>query len=536
MLPSSDLYTKTYEFKIAPTKIGASADSKDDPTTIGLLQVEVQVRQYTDTRNLKTQRAYLIAVKQRVIIANPNNVLAPQKDEEKLKKPILHPSSSFTYPVLIRTWMDFHTKDPVPHSLVEYSPKTVNTAINTSTTGGQSSSTGSSTQHTTGSSQSETNSYDVSVNRGFFGDAATGGASASYGHSSTQTTEQSDSAGMSSGRDVQSSTSNSMSLKDWAAYAFVDAGAQSPTWLWGQEYPWDVLQFHNTFGTDNVLVPEAVRDRLFIASIDNQTSGDDKKPKYQAVPPSNLAQFGINFVSHARWYYPVGDAAEDKIRLVHALKYFEGTHSVPDGDHTQVTIQISEYEESSFSSPDDIDLGLLALDPIGAESSNNGAIVGFARSQFIAQPASDKTFSIKSAANKLYVTGEGFDAPADGDSPLKASFASLSTPTALHLNFKIVDPDQDYSLYLKHWKTTDNGCKLTITINGDATLVRHIDSTEAGGGSDNVMKIWLRNRDYTSVEFYDYLKLGLNRIDIVVEPEDPAKPPCGYALRACAIG
>ena len=191
-----------------------------------------------------------------------------------------------------------------------------------------------------------------------------------------------------------------------------------------------------------------------------------------------------------------------------------------------------------------LDLGLLALEPLPTREEDGGAIIGFVRSQFLAEPDNKQGFSIKSTANTLYAVGTGFTTPASGDAPMTADVTNA--PATMTVYLKVDDADSDLSLHIKHWKVTPAGCLMTIEINpppsangvpANDPITRHIDSFEAGSGTDNVTEVILRRKDYASGDFYDYLQLGLNTITIQIASLDTSKSPaqCVYAIRALAV-
>jgi hypothetical protein len=123
---------------------------------------------------------------------------------------------------------------------------------------------------------------------------------------------------------------------------------------------------------------------------------------------------------------------------------------------------------------------------------------------------------------------------------LTAQGITASAPATLKIQFKMTSENLELSLYFKHWKLKSAGCMLTIAVNEAdyknpvSPIVRHVDAMDAGSGTDNITTVTLRNKDYTSNEFYDYLVMGLNTIYVTITPTD-AQPSCDYALRAVAI-
>jgi hypothetical protein len=124
------------------------------------------------------------------------------------------------------------------------------------------------------------------------------------------------------------------------------------------------------------------------------------------------------------------------------------------------------------------------------------------------------------------------------ETSLIAGFAPNCTKLEMTLNFKVIDSISNFNFYMKHWKTGTNGVLLTLVINNDPdlTLTQYIDDLEAEGGENNLTTIALRNQNFTSVDYHDYLQLGLNSIQITIEPIGEAYVDnCGYQLRAISI-
>lgn len=506
----------------SPVSIGTTV-----PETIGTLLSLYEVTEYRDLRQsygaagppggLKAMRGYIVSLHQKLSLVNGQaNTFAS-----------LEPVTSYSgYPVLAVQMVTPSTSVAGLNFFVEdYHPKTLNAAISTSGNQSNSSDSTTSVQHSSGSSNSVTNSYEVSDSVGFSGEAPTGGVSASMGGSTTSTIEQSVSQGHTASRGALNGTSASMTVKDWSSYAFLDSAKQQLSWVWGQEYPWNVISFRDLVDSSGpaIKLPAYVLARLW-----------DRTNLY---PPSELSQFGVDFVATARWIFYLADDAtpeDEVVNFAHAFTYWQGTHD-PNGASLVVMAADTPIDSVSLNLP------LLALDPIVSTGPRNGAIIGFVKSEFIAAPASDGLpFRAKSGSNTLYATGLGFDAPATNDAVLSALAITAAAPAQVTLLFKVTDAMVELDLHLKHWKLSDAGCVVTIAINEPdpanplAPIVRHVDARESGSGTDNLMSIMLRSKDYTSNDFYDYLTVGLNTIVITVSPAE-GQQTCGYALRALAI-
>lgn len=93
---------------------------------------------------------------------------------------------------------------------------------------------------------------------------------------------------------------------------------------------------------------------------------------------------------------------------------------------------------------------------------------------------------------------------------------------------------------LKHWKGDDSErCSLKFTLlsglPGVTTIEKVVDSDEAEGGENNLLRIDLRNNQYSSVNYHNYLTYGLNTIKVEISPVTKPVGTCMYHLFAAAI-
>ncbi len=517
----------------------------DGTEVIGTFSLEYQVILYEDVQSNNAEsvskpknQMFLVYCTQRVNIYNPNSQnLQPTKNLTAYNN----------YPAMINATMYMDQPEGVERRLIEYSPETINTQIESSGTIGDEKGTTkeSSSSYTSGSSVSQTNSYGTSVT---IGDTFSG-ASSTYEHSSTVSQEQSKTNGRSvaNSSSINSSAGASMSIKDWGAFALVNPITQKPSWTFGQEYPWDAIQCKNTTGTtypDNInqvelLLPTSMLVRLYDGST--------------LYPPSELSRFGINFVMKASWVVTVDNSVSADITIDHAVNYFSASHVLSDSSNTvtvyvddaQTVLQVEDDESLSTT----LNLNFMALDPLGLRSM--AAIIGFIPAKFITlpQPASATTapiaFKIISTTNDLLITdtstyltdcdtGAGFSA---SQTSLTATFAENCTTLQMTVYFKVIDAAANYTLYMKHWKKNATGVMLTLVINNDADnpIVKYVDAQEAEGGENNLLSIVLRNLDFASIDYHDYLQLGLNSIQITIQPIDNSYGDCIYQVRAVSI-
>ena len=493
MLKLRDLYTQ-----FTTTEITSSG------TNVGQAILQYEVHRYIDTRNLTEVNAYIVTCTQRLIIPNAA-AYAPSTTAV---------TEYSNYPALLIANI---TVDDPDHqtTLIDYFPRTLNTSVSTALNASTGSGTSMSQQYTSGSSTAQTNSFGASASLGFFGDAPTGGVSVDT--STAMTTEQSVAATTGSAVDKSSQLSNSsaMSVKDWGSYAQLDVADSNLTWVFGQEFPWNVIQFNAPNATSSaVLLPDFVQQRLLDAS-------DPNNPVL--YPPSELSLLGVDFVSKAVWLITPQTitAGSDAISFTHSLTLGNATHSL---DGSNVTASLDVVEAAPIQSGS-IDLALYGLDPL---SGSAPAVIGFVPDQFAVAPASSGSpFSIAADANDLLVRGSGFT------SIMATDFSAGQAQMTVF--FKVIDPNTDVNLSLKNWVGGTVPCLLTIVINGQSTLLRYVDAPETSGGSDNVTVVSLRYTNFTSVNYCDYLQMGLNQVQITITPT-ASSPATSYQLLAIAVG
>ncbi|KAF0810918.1 hypothetical protein A167_00405 [Alcanivorax sp. S71-1-4] len=518
MLNRKDFYT----FHAAQPLIHKNA-ATGIATTIGTTITRYEIRRYRDVRNLADTLAYQVLCTQRIVIPNAT-AYTPGGANVTLFA---------NYPAVVTNHITLAGAQA--QELVDYSPRTVNSSVVTSVSSSAEHGASTTMQHTSGSSTSQSNSFGASAQIGFFGDVLTGGVSVDASHSWGSDHSKSVSAGNEAGSSRQQDSNDSMTVKDWACYTTLDPVDSSPTWVWGQEYPWNVIQFRNTNNTDNILLPAYVNALL--------TDGT------QLFPPSQLSQFGIDFTMKAAWVLK----GADSLTVTHAIDYFTATHQL-----NGATVNASLNGPQTFTvTHTALDLCTYGLDPLQYGGATQVAIVGFIPRQFHVQPVpaavnnaqitSPTPFKIIAPANNLLIedatdysglttadAGAGFTA---SDTALTATFTPHCTSMTMALRFKVMDTEHGYRLYVKHWKTESAGVVLTIVINGDTdhAIVKYVDAFEAEGGENNLLSLSLRNLDYGSVDFHDYLQLGLNSIDITLAPIGDNPANCGYQVRAISI-
>ncbi len=502
---------------------------------VGTLEVEYRVTLYNDLKNLEINRNYLVEVHSRVRL--------PNQSPYKITDP--NPSSYKDYPVLVQNLVSIESQSQINWNgeLKRYAPKTLNSSVSTSNSSNSSKDSGVNSQYTSGASNSQTNSYGTSVSLGFFGDALTGGVSASQEHSSTKSRFNSNSTGSESGSSSGTSASDEFSIKDWGSYASISpADPASLSWVWGQEYPWNAIQYKSSTQGDAIDLPKYMVERIQFGN-------------NLIAPPSQLSLFGLDFKMSAGWLIsPVlntfGAPQSNNVQFTHEIQSVTATHIPSSSDSGLTTTNHALIIQATPGTPPapglkspppppanntsingpKLDLPLLALDPLEAKSKE-GSYAGFMDySQYIVANQGTE-FLLVNNRNDLHVTGTGFTPVSGSNKPLE------TTNGLLTVKFKITDLDSNYMLILKHWKKDSNptipgSVNLVVTINKKTVINKVIDQDEGKGGESNLTGISLRNIEFASIDFHNYLKMGLNEIDIAINSPNNAST---YNLQSLAI-
>jgi hypothetical protein len=542
MLNPNDLYTFQV---VVPLPSGGA---------VGTAIIRYEVHRYRDVMNLTETFAYEVICTQRVVIPNAKPYVPGATDLTGggLTEFAGYPAVLTSQIAVVQTAGQGGQMTPEAQ-LLDYSPRTLNASVSTSISNSSASSAAATVQHTSGSSTAQTNSFEASATLGFFGSALTGGVSVSEGRSSSIEHSRAHSSGRESGANRQTGGGESMTVKDWACYSYlglpddttvppsITPNLTTVNWVWGQQYPWDVIQFRYSQGqgaTAPVTLPNFVTQLLYDGT--------------QLFPPSQLAQFGIDFTMKAVWRVKPQDAAV--VSFTHAIGYLTATHSL-NGQDVEAAFG-SAVDFPVYTSPA-LDLCLYGLDPLGPASGSSSAIVGFIPRRFLVAPVAaaldqgtivDPTpFTILSAGNNLLVqdttayaglttadVNAGFTA---SPTALTATFTQHCTTLQLTVSFKVTDTVSEYWLFIKHWKTGATGVVLTITINGDAgsAITQYVDAEEAEGGQDNLLSLSLRDLNYGSIDYHDFLTLGLNTITVAMAPIGGDYGSSGYQVRAVSV-
>jgi hypothetical protein len=494
IIKEQDLYTNSATFSLMT-----------NTDTIGTTTIQYEVRRYVDVRNLKQVNGYVVTCTQRFAVANATPFAIDGGGV----------SSYVDYPALITNGITCTDDQNIVSGmiLIDCEPKTLNTSVTTSQNQSATSGSTSSQQYTSGSSFSQTNSFGWSLSAGSFGAKPTDDFGINRSRSHGSDTSTSSSFGSLEDSGSQSSSDISMAIKDWGGFVQLDKTSTFPTWIWAQEYPWDLINFRSSGDGDDVDLPEYVQNRLY----DGQ----------QLYPPSELSQFGVSFASKVSWLVTLDANVTDTTSLAfnHALELCVATHQVQAGELVAKT----NANPAKTHVVKNLDLPVLALDPIGGD--NGPALVGFIPGQFDVAPTSaGGQFVIAAESNLMLIRGSGFTAVSQSGF-MTTDFSTGSVTLTLY--FKVLETSSNVSLSLKHWVGSGQAVELDIAVNDGATTTKRVDGLEAGGGGTNVTVVPLRRKDFSSVDFCDLLSLGLNKVTLTFSAEGAS---ADYTLMAVAVG
>ena len=466
-----------------------------------IAQYEVHKRR--DVRNLGSTMGYIVMLRHRVIVPNQTGY-SPG------------PSSNTgynNYPAILVNNVSISANNDALITLRQIFPRTLNSTVSTSQSANDGTNNTVTNENTSGSSNTNVNTFGVSLTGGFFGELPMGSLTLDYSHSWEHSTYDSATAGTAAGTTHSLGAGESMSVKDWSSYGYLDQSAIDPTWVWGQTYPWDVIQYNQSSNQSNINLPSFVIDRLLNGTL--------------VLPPSQLSQFGLDFTMTASWLvdFPSGVTQDETIQISHTTTSYTASHDAS-GSTISAQLQSSGQASSSKYQSPVLPLSDYSLIPLNGPGAGNGSAIGFTSTPFTYAPTGPtSSFKIISPANTLQIVGQGF-------SPgMTTSFAD---PVTLSFTFKVADYSGEYALLLMHWiGENSDAVKLAWSVNGNEGVF-HVDATEGTGGQDNTSSLALRNLDFTSINFHDYLVIGTNTIEVEISAANGKA--ASYTLFAAAIG
>jgi hypothetical protein len=493
----------------------------------GNVVLDIDVRRYDIVANLRHTNGYIVSGVIRTYIPNPSSQkngfsfhqnFGVKSDYGFENYPALLTLSSSINAEYALTWDNLNLQD--------YFPRTLNSEISSSTSTSSNASKSTTNSHTSGSSTSTANTFGINASIsgersvGMQGTMPTASASlgGSFGIHASKTTEMgfhhSHTRTNDIGVQVGSNNSYSMSIKDWSSYGSVAQQGARVDWVWGQTYPWDVIQFNQRETDGSIKIPNYTKERLIVDGV--------------LTPPSQLALHGLDFVNSSKW-----EIRLDQIKSIDDFKIYLNLevgclfakHELIDSTNVKASLldkQLCSVKSQVF------DVCEVGLSYIAVASSNNGAVIGLDSDKPIYVSDNKTCGRVISSANNLLLDWSGFE---DG---MLTTFCEKENPK-ITLKFKIIDTTQQYSLVLLHWvKDAKKPCNLKIKINGFHEIIETINNTERHGGKNNRTEIFLRITDFENANYHDYLVLGLNTVEIEINPDNPAQADA-YKLFAVAV-
>lgn len=474
----------------------------------GTAFITYQVQRFRDVANLASYPAYLVTMMQRVVIPNAT---AYQPG----------PSSSTSYanyPAILQSGVSISASNSPDIVLRNVFPRTLNAQVSTSSSQNDENGSSRSVENTSGSNQSTVNSYGVSISAGLSGTTPMFSATSQYGQSFTSGTMQSQTAGNSNSSSQNLGASQSMSIKDWSSYGVVDSSGTNPSWLFGQTYPWDVLQYNQSGEAGAINLPDFVIAQLY----------DDGL----VLPPSQLSQFGTDFTMTANWLlvYTSPITENETIQLTHSITSYTASHSASGStaegtSPITATLQDSSTANTMTFESTPLSLSDYGLSPLTGSAVAQGSAIGFSATNWTIPPTSARGLcKVVSPGDTLQVEAQGFDAGMTSD---------FSATTEVTLTFKVPDHNLQYTLALMHWIGADSGpVSVAWNVNGKGSGTISVESQEGEGAQGNASVIAMRNSDFSSMSFHDYLIVGTNTVTLTMTAEAAAS----YTLRAIALG
>jgi hypothetical protein len=467
--------------------------------------ITYQVQRFRDVSNLTSEQAYLVTMMQRVIVPNPT----PYQPG---------PSSATAYsdyPAILHAQVNLSASNTPKIILRNIFPRTLNAQINSSQSENSGTGTSSTIQNTSGSNQSTVNSYGISLSFGFSGTTPLGSITSQSGQSFSSGTMQSTSSGNTNSANQNLGASQSMSIKDWSSFGILDDQAVNPSWLFGQAFPWDVLQYNQLGDNGSINLPDFVKANLYSDGL--------------ILPPSQLSQFGIDFSMTANWLlvYPGPISSDETLQFTHTVTSYTASHAAVSGSVSASLQTSSEASTCQIQSPT-LSLSKYGLMPLTASGVTSGSAIGFAAADWTIAPTSARgACKVVSPGDTLQVEAVGFDAGMTSD---------LLVPTSVTLTFKVADYNVDYTLALMHWLGEGSGpVSVAWSVNeGKGSGVFSVEATRGEGAQGNASVIALRNTDFSDIGYHDYLTIGTNTITLTITPQGTGT--ASYVLNAIGLG
>lgn len=433
---------------------------------------------------VKKNDFFLIDSLARVLARNPNTV-----------------SEISIYPALMDCNLSYNTCNEI--QFIEIFPRTLNSEMSSSITDDEGTNKNSSHSYTSGSSNSQSNSFGVNIGystlQGF-------SAGVDYRLAIENSSHRSNTIANDTGYRLGQSVQVSMSIKDWGAFGIINQKEKQVDWKWGQTYPWDAISFNQRDYENFILLPGYMTRRLLINETKSLTS------------PNHLSMYGVDFLMTSKTKIKITDNTPENsfIKPVFNLEMLQAKNAIiPQGEKVDVKVKIDPNSRTLvLHSEENIDLYQVSLIQLSEKNSLHNCNIFFDTDPYIY--FKDKNFRVNSSINNLLIDGLNFNFSKE------KGLVALDETSELEVFFKIIDNAVNYDLILMHWLEGNNtGVQLQVEINDCFETMLEVNFTEGKGGHNNRSVISLRNTDFNSAHFHDFLLLGLNKIKIKIKKKDP---------------
>lgn len=474
----------------------------------GTAVISYQVQRFRDVADLGSRPAYLVTMLQRVIIPNQAPYVPGPSQNDAYRN----------YPAILHSEVAIAASNAPDIVLRNIFPRTLNAQVSSSQSQNDENGSTHSVQNTTGSNQSTVNSYGVSTTGGLSGTTPMFSRTSQHGQSFSSGTMQSQSTANSSSSNQNFGASQSMSIKDWSSFGLIDSNGVNPSWLFGQAYPWDVLQYNQPGNTGDIKLPGFVIAQMFDSGM--------------ALPPSQLALFGIDFTMTASWLLVYTDpiTVDETVTFTHKITSFTASHQLSGNGSSPITATLQNQSQANSTTivSQPLSLSAYGLAPLTATAVAQSTAIGFAAADWTIPPTSARgTCKVVSPGESLQVEAVGFD------ETMTADFSAATTEVTL--TFKVPDHNLPYTLALMHWIDADSDpVAVTWNVNGRGSGTICVDNQRGEGAQNNATMIAMRDKDISSMSFHDYLIVGTNKVTLTMTRDGATAS--SYCLYAIGIG
>lgn len=451
--------------------------------------VECEIYRYTSASNLDLKKGYYVLAKQRIIIPNNNTPSLGAVSVQNYNN----------YPAILNNKITLDVNNNAKVKIHDLFPKTLNSNVNISSSSHDGDSRTQIQQHTSGSSTNNINTFGVNVGGGMMLGMPMFNIGLSYSHTWGHSYNKQNSSGSNTTHQSDSNFGNSMSVKDWSSYSKLGNNNKEVSWVWGQTYPWDVLNYNYAQESNDINLPQFIQNRMLTSN--------------SVLPPSELSLYGLDFTTQASWFVEFeGDIVEDEIlSLSHEIECYTASHGLLSSRVSASLDNSSQAKTCNFSSKP-LNMSRYSLAPVDVYNADGASIV-FKNDEFTYRPETEAdNFKIMSANNELEVCGSGF---------METMKSSLKNNAKIEIYFKVDNNISNYDLFIMHWlKDNKTPCNINWTINDKYKGSSVVNAISDLNGEDNMTKISLRNNNYSLLNSFDYLVMGLNKIELEIVPQD----------------